>query len=189
MSWLIAFNVVNVRNEFVRTIWTTLVALTEPASATDPPLPAQHGRRRHFADRPVPLILLVEQIISSTSTPTSSENSAVSARPRPPPAGSSRTSASARRSATRRRARSRSATSSLYSALYGTRFAVQSAETFARAIGYPESAGRRPARLPRRVRQDGRRRLAQRDRQSRLRRLPFSRAGLSRRHVVGDLSR
>src|SRR5271169_5078219 len=28
---------------------------------------------------------------------------------------------------------------SLYSALYGTRFAVQSAESFARAIGYPQS--------------------------------------------------
>ena len=31
MSWLIAFNVVNVRNDFVRSIWSTLVALTEPA--------------------------------------------------------------------------------------------------------------------------------------------------------------
>jgi len=31
MSWLIAFNVVNVRHEFVRAIWTTLVAVTEPA--------------------------------------------------------------------------------------------------------------------------------------------------------------
>jgi YggT family protein len=30
MSWLIAFNVVNVRNDFVRSIWSTLVALTEP---------------------------------------------------------------------------------------------------------------------------------------------------------------
>jgi YggT family protein len=31
MSWLIAFNVVNVRHEFVRAIWTTLVGVTEPA--------------------------------------------------------------------------------------------------------------------------------------------------------------
>jgi YggT family protein len=31
MSWLIAFNVVNARNEVVRTIWSSLVALTEPA--------------------------------------------------------------------------------------------------------------------------------------------------------------
>ena len=30
MSWLIAFNVVNARNEVVRTIWSSLVALTEP---------------------------------------------------------------------------------------------------------------------------------------------------------------
>ena len=30
MSWLIAFNVVNVRNEVVRAIWNTLTALTEP---------------------------------------------------------------------------------------------------------------------------------------------------------------
>jgi YggT family protein len=30
MSWLIAFNVVNVRNDVVRSIWNTLVALTEP---------------------------------------------------------------------------------------------------------------------------------------------------------------
>ncbi len=31
MSWLIAFNVVNIRNDFVRSIWSTVVALTEPA--------------------------------------------------------------------------------------------------------------------------------------------------------------
>jgi YggT family protein len=31
MSWLIAFNVVNSRNEVVRTIWSALVAMTEPA--------------------------------------------------------------------------------------------------------------------------------------------------------------
>ena len=30
MSWLIAFNVVNVRNDVVRSIWNGLVALTEP---------------------------------------------------------------------------------------------------------------------------------------------------------------
>ncbi len=30
MSWLIAFNVVNIRNEVVRSIWNTLVSLTEP---------------------------------------------------------------------------------------------------------------------------------------------------------------
>ena len=31
MSWLIAFNVVNVRNDFVRSVWGAMVALTEPA--------------------------------------------------------------------------------------------------------------------------------------------------------------
>jgi len=31
MSWLIAFNVVNVRNDFVRSVWNAVVALTEPA--------------------------------------------------------------------------------------------------------------------------------------------------------------
>ena len=30
MSWLIAFNVVNTRNDVVRAIWNTLTALTEP---------------------------------------------------------------------------------------------------------------------------------------------------------------
>ena len=31
MSWLIAFNVVNIRNEVVRSIWNTLTGLTDPA--------------------------------------------------------------------------------------------------------------------------------------------------------------
>ncbi len=30
LSWLIAFNVVNIRNEFVRSVWNLFVALTEP---------------------------------------------------------------------------------------------------------------------------------------------------------------
>ena len=30
MSWLIAFNVINIYNDFVRTIWNALNALTEP---------------------------------------------------------------------------------------------------------------------------------------------------------------
>lgn len=30
LSWLIAFNVINYRNDFVRTIWSTLTAVTEP---------------------------------------------------------------------------------------------------------------------------------------------------------------
>ena len=31
MSWLVAFQVVNLRNDVVRSIWSTLGALTEPA--------------------------------------------------------------------------------------------------------------------------------------------------------------
>ena len=31
LSWLIAFNVVNTRNQFVATIWDTLYRVTEPA--------------------------------------------------------------------------------------------------------------------------------------------------------------
>ncbi len=33
MSWLIAFNVINTRNQFVATVWDTLIRLTEPALA------------------------------------------------------------------------------------------------------------------------------------------------------------
>ena len=31
LSWLIAFNVVNTRNQFVSTVWDTLYRVTEPA--------------------------------------------------------------------------------------------------------------------------------------------------------------
>lgn len=31
MSWLVAFNVVNLRNDFVRSIWNFLYQITEPA--------------------------------------------------------------------------------------------------------------------------------------------------------------
>lgn len=31
LSWLISFNVINARNQFVDMIWRTVVALTEPA--------------------------------------------------------------------------------------------------------------------------------------------------------------
>ncbi|MBX9738756.1 MAG: YggT family protein [Beijerinckiaceae bacterium] len=33
LSWLIAFNVVNIRNDFVRSIWNALGAVTEPLLA------------------------------------------------------------------------------------------------------------------------------------------------------------
>jgi YggT family protein len=64
MSWLIAFNVVNIRNDVVRSVWSTLGALTEPALS----------RLRRFLPNtggidisPVVLfllILLIEQIIA-----------------------------------------------------------------------------------------------------------------------------
>jgi len=64
MSWLIAFNVVNIRNDVVRSIWNTLVALTEPLLAPIRRfLPSTGG----IDISPVILfllILLVEQIIA-----------------------------------------------------------------------------------------------------------------------------
>jgi YggT family protein len=64
MSWLIAFNVVNSRNEVVRTIWGTLVALTEPALR---PIRRFLPNTGGLDISPIVLflfILLVEQIIS-----------------------------------------------------------------------------------------------------------------------------
>ena len=40
MSWLIAFNVVNPYNPFVRSVWQGLNALTEPLLRPDPALDA-----------------------------------------------------------------------------------------------------------------------------------------------------
>ena len=64
MSWLIAFNVVNVRNEVVRTIWNSLVALTEPALR---PIRRFLPHTGGLDISPIVLfllILLVEQIIT-----------------------------------------------------------------------------------------------------------------------------
>ena len=64
MSWLIAFNVVNIRHEFVRSIWNTLNALTEPLlQPIRRALPAMGG----IDISPVILflgVLLVERILS-----------------------------------------------------------------------------------------------------------------------------
>ena len=64
----------------------------------------------------------------------------------------------------------------LYTALYGSRFAVQSSDAFARAVGLSAGARRRPAHLPRGVRQDRAGRLAQCGGQPRLCRLPLPRS-------------
>ena len=64
MSWLIAFNVVNVRNDFVRSIWSMLVALTEPALR---PIRRFLPNTGGIDISPIVLflaILLVEQIIT-----------------------------------------------------------------------------------------------------------------------------
>ena len=64
MSWLIAFNVVNARNEVVRTIWNSLVALTEPALR---PIRRFLPNTGGLDISPIVLfllILLVEQIIT-----------------------------------------------------------------------------------------------------------------------------
>ena len=145
--------------------------------APDPQLSAQHRRHRHFADHPVARASCWSSGSSSiTSTPTCSERRHGRVRSK---TAAGRFFEDFRLGETIRHATPRTLTGgdvSLYSALYGTRFAPQSAETFARAIGYPAQPDRRPARLPRRVRQDGARRLAQRRRQSRLRRLPLPRS-------------
>ena len=63
MSWLIAFSVVNARNEVVRTIWNALVAMTEPALR---PIRRYLPNTGGIDISPVVLflaILLVEQII------------------------------------------------------------------------------------------------------------------------------
>ena len=75
---------------------------------------------------------------------------------------------------------------SLYTALYGTRFAVQSSDAFARAIGYPRAPIDDLLVFHIVFGKTGRT-LAQRGRQSRLCRLPVSGAGVSRRHALRDL--
>jgi YggT family protein len=64
MSWLIAFNVVNVRNEVVRTIWSSLVALTEPALRPIRRLLPNTGGLDISPIVLFLLILLIEQIIT-----------------------------------------------------------------------------------------------------------------------------
>ncbi len=64
MSWLIAFNIVNIRNDFVRSVWSMLVALTEPALR---PIRRFLPNTGGVDISPVVLflaILLVEQIIA-----------------------------------------------------------------------------------------------------------------------------
>ena len=52
MSWLIAFNVVNVRNQFVAMVADFLYRITEPALRPIRNLHAQSRRHRHLAGDP-----------------------------------------------------------------------------------------------------------------------------------------
>ena len=64
MSWLIAFNVVNIRNDVVRSIWQTLTGLTEPLLA---PIRRVMPNTGGVDISPVVLfllLLLVEQVIA-----------------------------------------------------------------------------------------------------------------------------
>ncbi len=49
MSWLIAFDVVNFRSDFVRSVWNTLNALTEPVLRPIRNVLPQSWRARYFA--------------------------------------------------------------------------------------------------------------------------------------------
>jgi hypothetical protein len=74
LSWLVAFNVINPRNEVVGTIGRVVYGLTEPVAAAHSSLPAGHGRHRHFADRPAAWHLLsCSRSSFATSTRTSSD--------------------------------------------------------------------------------------------------------------------
>ena len=54
LSWLIAFNVVNTRNQFVAAVAEFLYRITEPVLAPIRTVHAQSGRPRHLADHPDP---------------------------------------------------------------------------------------------------------------------------------------
>ena len=54
LSWLIAFNVVNTRNQFVAAVAEFLYRITEPALAPIRTVHAQSGRARYLADHPDP---------------------------------------------------------------------------------------------------------------------------------------
>ena len=55
LSWLIAFNVVNTRNQFVAAVAEFLYRITEPVLRADPPNSCRAFRRaRHLADHADP---------------------------------------------------------------------------------------------------------------------------------------
>ena len=69
LSWLVAFGVVNIRNDFVRSIWNLFVALTAPFLQADPQLLAEHRRHRHLAGHSVLAIMFILRIIQVDIAP------------------------------------------------------------------------------------------------------------------------
>jgi YggT family protein len=63
MSWLVAFGVVNMRNDVVRTIWNFLYQVTEPVLGRSAASP-EPRRDRHLAHHPPPHHLLHQRVIA-----------------------------------------------------------------------------------------------------------------------------
>lgn len=63
LSWLIAFNVVNTRNQFVASVAEFLYRITEPLLR---PIrcSCRRWRPRHLADHPDLLIMLIQRVIT-----------------------------------------------------------------------------------------------------------------------------
>ncbi len=58
ISWLVAFNVINTRNDFVRAVWDFLYRVTEPALRPIRKVLPNLGGNRHLADHPAASDLL-----------------------------------------------------------------------------------------------------------------------------------
>jgi len=63
MSWLIAFNVVNPHNPFVRSVWQAMKRPHRAAVAPHPALDAGPRRHRHIAGRPDPACAFVQSVV------------------------------------------------------------------------------------------------------------------------------
>ncbi len=50
LSWLIAFGVVNIRNDFVRAVWNLFLDADRAVSPSDPQVSAEYRRHRHLTD-------------------------------------------------------------------------------------------------------------------------------------------
>ena len=187
LSWLIAFGVVNIRNDFVRSVWNLFLALTEPFLR-----PIRNFLPNTGGIDISPIILLArgdagraDHLLLRLSVRVLRPNDRVRRQ--------DRRGAVLRGLSPRRNDPSRDAAHAdqrrrlaLFGALRRALRAPKRGDFRARhrLSGKPD---RRSARLPRRVRQDGAGRLAQRGRQSRLRRLPVLEAGVCRRHAVGGV--